>query len=259
VTDTATSVRPVTEDAFLGGALRVLQPQSGYRAGLDAVLLAAAAPVNLGQREQVLDVGAGVGLVGLAVARRIPDARITLVEREPELAALARANAERNGLCDRVRVIEADVMRRLSEFPDLSLGVESFDHVLANPPYHKRGATTAAATAAKAASHLMPAGDLERWTRFMTAMARPGGSATLIHKVEALPELLAALEGRFGALKVLPLHPRTTLPAIRVIVQGIKGSRAPLQILAGLTLHAEGGGFTSEAERLLRAGEPLAL
>jgi len=108
-----------TDDAFLGGSLRILQPKDGYRAGIDAVLLAAAAPVRVSRKERVLDVGAGVGVVGLAVARRAPRADMTLVERESLLAHLARCNIERNGLQARVRLVQADVSRRLDELPEL--------------------------------------------------------------------------------------------------------------------------------------------
>jgi FkbM family methyltransferase len=102
---------PTTDDAFLGGALQMLQPQNSYRAGLDAVLLAAAASILPGAGARVLDVGAGVGVVGLAVARRVADAHVTLVERDPQLAALACANIARNQLADRASLIEADVSR----------------------------------------------------------------------------------------------------------------------------------------------------
>ena len=92
----------VTRDAFLGGAIYVLQPKAGYRAGLDAVLLAAACPVGPGFSsgvggESVLDCGAGVGTAALCIAARVPSARLTLVEREPELVALARDNISANG------------------------------------------------------------------------------------------------------------------------------------------------------------------
>ncbi len=192
------STPTTTDDAFLGGALQVLQPQSGYRAGLDAVLLAAAATAGPGTR--MLDVGAGVGVVGLAVARRIPDAHVTLVERDPLLADLARANIDRNGLSDRVRLIKADVAQPLGELAELDALAETFDCVLANPPYHAHGRGTAARDAIKANANAMAEGDLDRWVRFMTAMARPGGRAILIHKAEALPELIAACNGRFGEL-----------------------------------------------------------
>lgn len=246
-----------TDDAFLGGALQVLQPQSGYRAGLDAVLLAAAAPA--GPATRMLDVGAGVGVVGLAVARRIPDAHVTLVERDPLLAGLARTNIDRNGLSDRVGLIEADVAQPLGEQPGLGALAETFDCVLANPPYHAHGRGTAARDAIKANANAMPEGDLDRWARCMAAMARPGGSAILIHKAEALPELIAACTGRFGELLLVPIHPRASSPASRVILRGIKGSRAPLQIHPGLVLHDSTGCFMPQVEAILRQGAALDL
>jgi FkbM family methyltransferase len=249
--------RSVTDDAFLGGALRILQPKDGYRAGVDAVLLAASAPVKAGQRERVLDVGAGVGVVGLAVARRIADAEVVLVERDARLAALARANVERNALSGRVRVVEADVEQPLGRQPALAAMAESFDHVLANPPFHTQGSGTAAADATKAAANAMAGDSLVGWSRFMAAMARPSGTAAVIHKAEALAALLAAWNGRFGSVKVLPIHPRRDAAAIRVIVHGIKGSRAPLGILPQLTLHGDDNGFRPEIDRILRQGAGL--
>jgi FkbM family methyltransferase len=242
----------ITDDAFLGGALNILQPREGYRAGIDAVLLAAAAPVKAGRRERVLDVGAGVGVVGLAVAHRAPRASVTLVEREPALARLARDNAERNGLATRVRVLEADVSRRLEQLEQLATEAESFDHVLANPPYNPQGAGTVSVEALKAAANVMPDGNLARWARFMTAMARPGGTATMIHRADAVGEVLQAFAGRFGGLVVFPLFPREGASASRVLVQGRKGSSAPVELRPGLVLHGPGNGFRPEVEAILR-------
>lgn len=248
-----------TDDVFLGGALRILQPRAGYRAGLDAVLLAAATPLAATGRGTVLDAGAGVGVVGLAVARRVPGADVTLVEREQGLARLARANIERNGLGSRVRVLEADIARPLADLPGLHALAQTFDHVLANPPFHTEGRGTAAGTPLKAAAHAMPEGDLERWLRFLAAMAKPGGTATLVHRADALGGLLAACAGRFGGLTVLPVHARAGEPAGRVLVQGTKGSRAPLVLRPGLVLHEPDGRFRPEVEAVLRAGAALGI
>jgi tRNA1(Val) A37 N6-methylase TrmN6 len=254
-----TTKRLVTDDAFLGGALRILQPKEGYRAGIDAVLLAAAAPANAGGAERVLDVGAGVGVVGLSVARRVADASVTLVEREPILADLARANVGRNDLGARVRVIVADVARRLDDLPELRPDAEGFDHVLANPPYNAEATGTVSVEALKAAASAMPGGNLARWARFMAAMAKPGGSATVIHRADAVGEILSAFAGRFGGAIVFPLYPRAGQSAIRVLVQGIKGSNAPLQLRPGLVLHEVDSSFTAEAEAILRHGAALSL
>jgi tRNA1(Val) A37 N6-methylase TrmN6 len=246
-----------TEDVFLGGGLSILQPKSGYRAGLDAVLLAAAAPARDG--DLVLDAGAGVGVVGLAVARRVPYARVVLVERDSSLAALARRNVEHNDLSERVHVIDADLAGPLAEAAELHAAAESFHHVLANPPFHVEGRGTAAAEPIKAGAHAMPSGDLQRWARFMASMARPGGTATMIHRADALGRILAVLDGRFGAAHVLPIHPRAGEPASRVLVQATKGSRAPLQLRPGLILHNADNSFRPEAEAILRHGAALDL
>jgi FkbM family methyltransferase len=257
--ETASVPDGLTDDAFLGGSLRILQPEEGYRAGIDAVLLAAAAPTRSGRKERVLDVGAGVGVVGLALARRMPRADVTLAEREAALCDLARSNIARNDLEARMRVVQADVSRRLEDLPQLQADAESFDHVLANPPYNPEGAGTVSLEVLKAASNVMPGGNLARWARFMAAMARPGGSATMIHRADAVGEVLSAFAGRFGGLLVYPLYPREGKSAIRVLVQGIKGSNAPVELRPGLVLHEAGNRFRSEVEAVLRHGGGLSL
>lgn len=245
----------VTEDAFLGGRVRVLQPKSGYRAGLDAVFLAASAPIESGQDCQVLDVGAGVGTVGLCVAARCPLARVTLLERVPALAELAQRNVMLNGFEGRVRIVNAAVGSAADVLSAFDVRADGFDHVLANPPYHAEGRGTAAPDALKAVSHAMPEAGLDDWVRFMARMTVPGGTATMVHKADALAAILAAFDRRFGDVRVLPLYPREGEAASRVIVQGIKGSRAPMALLHGCVLHeADGNGFTAAARAVLRDG-----
>lgn len=251
-----------TSDAFLGGALDILQPSRGYRAGLDAVLLAAACGVETGDQARVLDAGAGVGVAGLCVARRVPDAHVTLVEREPELAALARQNATRNGLDARIRVVELDVAEGgagINRARDLDTGIcaGAFSHVIANPPYFTEGRGTRSPADLKAASHEMADGALDQWCRFLATAAASDGLVTVIHRADALGALLDGLGRRFGGLRVLPLYPRAGAEAHRVIVQGRKGSRAPLRLLQGIELHGEGNGFVPVIDAILRHGAAL--
>lgn len=247
----------VTDDAFLGGKLKLLQPRSGYRAGIDAVLLAAAVPVSPANQECVLDAGGGVGTVGLSVVRRCAETTAVLLERAPRLVELAQENVRRNGLQDQVKVFSGDLTASWSEMAGEGLAPESFDHVVANPPFHTDGNGTPSPDPWKSVAHSMPEGDLDLWGRLMARMAVPGGTATMIHKADALPLVIGALAGRFGGLRVLPIYPRVGQPANRIIVQGTKGSKAPLVILPGFILHGEGNAFTPAAEAILRHGEPL--
>lgn len=251
----------MTNDAFLDGAVMLLQPRRGYRAGIDAVFLAATAQPQDGSTSLVvLDAGAGVGTVGLLAAHRLRrqvDVRVTLVERSPELADVAVRNARANGLDERVRVVCADFLAPAAELEAKGLVRESFDLVLSNPPFHIDANGTMSANELKAGAHAMGASDLERWARAMARLTRPGGEIVVIHKAEVLPELLAALAPRFGGLRIMPLYPRTGEPASRVLIKGIKGSRAPMALLPGGPLHNEGNAFTSAATAILRHGAGL--
>jgi FkbM family methyltransferase len=246
-----------SDDLFLGGALCVRQPRDGYRAGTDAVLLAALIDSKTAGAGPLLDAGAGVGVVGLCVAARCPEARVVLVEREPHMVALARFNISHNNLAGRVSAIEADITRATGALERAGIASESFPIVLANPPYHDDRRSTAAESLLRAAAHQMPEEALDAWARFMCRMAAPGGRAALIHKAEALPRILEAFDGRFGAVSVLPIHSRAGDPAIRVIVEGIKGSRAPLSIRPGMVLHGPDQDFVPEVEAIFRHGAAL--
>lgn len=249
----------LTDDAFLGGRLRILQPRDGYRAGLDAVLLAATVRGDASTGDlRIVDAGAGVGVVGLCVAARLARAHVVMVEREADHVAIAEQNISRNGVSDRVEVVAGDVTGPLSTFDTTAAGRETATHVLANPPFTPSGRGSVPPNALKAAAHQMPDHDLDDWARFCAHVLMPAGVAALIHRADALRSVLEAMSGRFGSLAVVPIYPRLGEPATRIIVTGVKGSRAPVSIRPGLVLHAQDGkGFRPEIETILRDGAPL--
>jgi tRNA1(Val) A37 N6-methylase TrmN6 len=254
-----TTPQPWTDDVFLGDRLKIRQPVRGYRAGADAVLLAATVIAAEGAPLEVLDVGSGAGVIGLCVAARLPGARVALLEREAELAELAHFNTAANAFQDRVRPVRASITEPLSGDARAALPADSFTHVLANPPFHDEHRGTPASSALKAASHAMAEGDLDAWVKFMARMTAPHGTATLIHKAEALPAVLETFGARFGGMIVKPIQARRDGPAIRIIVCGRKGSRAPLVLQRPFILHDEGNSFTREANAILRHGASLEL
>jgi len=249
----------LTDDAFLGGALHLLQPRHGARAGTDAVMLAASVSEATDQQAHVLDAGCGVGAVALCLAWRLPRVRVTGVEIDSALCGLARRNIARNGLDGRVTVINGDVTGAFSQLEAHGILREGYHHVVANPPYLREGGVRAPGDAGKRRAHVMTPGGLDEWVRFLAACAAPGGRFWMIHRGDALKNLLDALGGRFGGVRLYPLFPRAGAPATRLIVSAIKGSRAGLQILPGLTLHRADGGYTEMAEAVLRHGAALPL
>ncbi len=248
-----------TRDAFLDGRLTIRQPASGPRTAIDALFLAAAVPAVAGKKQKILEAGAGSGVASLALCARVQDARITGVEVQPGLAALARENARLNDFSERCRIIEADITARAQVLEHAGLVRESFDHVAANPPFYISSRHREAADPQVARAYGAKPGDLEKWVRFLATMAAPRATVTMIHTAEVLGELLALLEGRFGGVAVYPLFAREGAPAKRILVQGIKGSRAPAELLSGLVLHKPNGDYTEAADAVLRGMAGLSL
>jgi tRNA1(Val) A37 N6-methylase TrmN6 len=237
-----------TKDRLLGGRVVLRQPQRGFRAGLDAVLLAAFVPARPGQR--AIEAGCGSGAGFLCLAARVPGLAITAVEREAAMAALARGNAAANGCA--ATVIEADI-GDASAARDLP----PCDHAFANPPYWP-GGTPPPGALRRAATHEDGAG-LGAWGHFLAARVRTGGTVGLVLPAARFDAGVAALRAAgCGSMVLLPLAPRAGMEAKRVLLRGRKGGRGPARILPAFVLHEADGRFTPEAEAILRDGAALA-
>jgi tRNA1(Val) A37 N6-methylase TrmN6 len=219
-------------DGFLDGRLRLRQSAAGHRAGTDAVLLAAATPQD--PQGLILDIGAGAGAVGLMAALRAPRATVGLVEIDRESCALARENVAANALEARVSVYEVDVLSAKSR-RDAGLVDEKAALVLTNPPFHDAGRVRVTPDADKARAHVASA-PLAEWIRACLALLAPGGAFVMIHRADALAECLLAVEGRLGGVSIEPIHTRSDAPATRILLRGVKGSKAPLSILKAIVV-----------------------
>jgi tRNA1(Val) A37 N6-methylase TrmN6 len=247
----------LTDDAVLGGRLRLTQKRRGHRVGHDAILLAAATGAVSGDR--TVDLGAGVGAAGLALAMRVPDVQVTLVEIDAELADLAAQNILRNGLGERVRALNLDVTAPADAFAAAGLGPGVADRVLMNPPFNNPDRQNVSPDPERRSAHAAPSSMLAEWIGAAVWLLHSAGTLTMIWRADGLAEVLSALEPRFGGMTVLPVHGNAGQPAIRVLVRATKGSRAPLALLPGLTLNGSDGRPTAEAENVLRHARPLPL
>lgn len=243
----------LTSDDFLGGRLKILQPQRGYRAGVDPVLLAASVPAKPGQT--VLELGCGVGVATLCLASRVPDLTLTGLELQTDYADLARRNAAANGFA--VHVETGD----LSRMPD-GLRAQQFDHVIANPPYFDRVSSTPADDPGRetALGETLP---LEDWVKQAAKRCASKGHVSFIQRADRLPDLLSCAGRHLGSLEVLPLIPRAGRAARLVILRGRKGGRAGFRLHHGWVLHA-GDAHDGDRENynkatacILRLGAPL--
>ncbi len=240
-----------TEDAVLDGRVKLTQPARGYRAGLDAALLAAACDAAAGER--VIEAGCGAGGALLAAAMRRPGAHFTGVERDPAALALAQTNIAANGLADRVEAVAGDVALRFS-----GLGLAPFDAALANPPFFDDPDALRGPAAERRGAWMADDG-LAAWVGFLSKAVREGGTITLIHRADRLGDLLALLDAKCGSCQVRPIHPFADQPAKRVLVRAVKTGKAPLRLLPPLVLHdRDGGKHSAETEAILRGEAALA-
>jgi tRNA1(Val) A37 N6-methylase TrmN6 len=244
-----------SEDAVLGGRLTLRQPLLGHRVGHDAILLAAATAAHAG--EHAVDLGAGVGAAGLALARRVEGLAVTLVEIDPILTQLGRDNAERNGLASPVRAVSLDIAAPDAAFAAVGLEKEAVDRVLMNPPFN--ALQNSSPEPGRRTAHAAPRGTLRQWVHTASRLLRAEGVLTLIWRADGLDEVLAELVFGFGAVSLLPVHPKPGAPAIRVLARATKGSGAPLSLLSGLVLADATGKPSEAAENVLRHGGVLPL
>lgn len=245
----------LSSDRFLGGRLTLRQPRRGYRAGIDAVLLAASIEARAG--EHVLELGCGAGAAALCLGRRVAGVALTGVERQPDYADLARSNARDNAI--EMQVVTTD----LTALPD-HLRNAAFDHVMMNPPYHLPTRATRSDDPGRAGA-LFEETALSAWVDTATRRLKAKGSLTVIQKIERLPEVLAAFDRRLGSVVVRPLVPRAGRDATLVLVRARKGGRAAFRLTSPLVLHegathpGDRDHYRAEVAGILREGAALSV
>jgi tRNA1(Val) A37 N6-methylase TrmN6 len=230
-----------TLDTFFGGRLHIRQPADGHRVGTDAMLLLALARSLSGQR--VADFGAGAGVAGLGLAMLEPERKLTLVERDASIAALAHENSERNELLVNTRIVQAD-LTSAKAISAAGIDPASLDLVMMNPPFLIEGRARLSPVDYRRAAHAMTEDGLGNWIKAARRALVPGGWLALIHRADAVGDVLAHLATGFGAVSITPVHPVVAAPANRILVAARMQSKAPIEIRPALVLHDPDGAFT---------------
>jgi tRNA1(Val) A37 N6-methylase TrmN6 len=250
----ATAGMTITQDAVLGGRLTLRQPKRGHRVGHDAMLLAAAVPAHAGER--AVDLGAGIGSAGLALARRVPGVDVVLAEIDEALCELAAENIRLNALQERARVVNLDVTVS-GAFDAAGIDPGSIDHVLTNPPFNDPARQNVSPDALRRLAHAAPRAVLALWVNTARRLLRTGGVLTLIWRADDLPAVLATLAG-FGDVGVMPVLPRPDADPIRILLRAVAGAPAAApRMERPLLLNTADGQPAGETEAILRGGEAL--
>ncbi len=249
----STHANATTRDLFLGGKIEVIQPaKKGHRAGLDAILIAAALQPKISGL--VADLGAGSGTAGLACIALRPELKALLVENNPLMAKLAFQTsklAKNQALRARVEVLEADVTTSGRKRESAGLITESCDYVILNPPYNDSNTNRASDDADRADAHMMGEGGLDAWMRTATSILKPRGMLAMIYRSQSIGQIIAATQGRFGGVTIAPIYSRVDEPAKRLLVRATKGSKAPVTFAPPIIIHNRDGSYTEKIDAVL--------
>lgn len=236
-----------TVDALLGGRLRIIQPKSGYRFSLDALLLAHFAVLREG--EACIDLGTGSGVVALLLASRCPGGRVLGIDIQQELAAMAQRSAELNGLAGSVEIRHGDIRRR----PELLFQPASFDVAVFNPPYRRLRSGRTNPDHAKAVARHEVEGSAADFLAAAGLALRGGGRAYAIYPARRMVELLVRMRAAGIEPKRLRIvHSRSGGRGEFVLVEGVKGGREELTVLAPLVIYSDGHVYTAEMAALFQ-------
>jgi len=237
-----------TIDVFHRGRFQLVQPKKiGHRSGMDAMILAATIPDDASGK--LADLGAGAGAAGLAVASRVENITVTLVEQSPVMLDFAHrslaleANAAYH---NRIEILGADVTLTGTARRTAGLADRSCNWVILNPPYNDASDRRPPDELRAQARAMSDSDVFEKWLRTACAILAPDGQVSVIARPGSIGLILDAFEGRFGATEITPVHPRPDDEALRILVTAIKHSRAALKICPPLVIHEGAGHQFSE-------------
>ncbi len=235
-----------TNDYLLDKKVKIFQPVNGYRASSDAVLLSSL-PQNLKPTDNILDVGSGTGGIALCLSHRFPQNSVTGLEIQPDLCELANFSAEQNGFA-RTQFFNCDIKNK-----NLPVANCSFTHVISNPPYSEHDMPSP--NHSKALAHNHSGLDLNSWINFCLKMLKPFGHLYLIHRAEALPQILTSLSGKAGKIQIIPVYSKPKQNAKRVMIIAQKDAKTPASVLPPLYIYDATDDYTSAARQILREGK----
>lgn len=242
------------ETTLLRGRVKLIQPEKGFHASMDSVFLAAAVNTSL-KNAKLLDMGCGVGTVGLCVTSRIQDIELIGIDIQPELIVLAEKNAASNNI--HAQFINSNIK------DEKIIENNYFNEVIMNPPYVEAGTHITSPDKIKATSHDEGISEttLEEWIKYAHQKLKQGGTLSVIHRADRLDDIILHLTKKrwFGSIIIYPMYSYKGENAKRVIVKARKERYEKLSIKQGIVIHNPDGKYTNEAEEILSNAKGLEL
>lgn len=222
------------------GSIKICQPRKGYRFSVDALILADF--VNLKIIKRAVDIGAGTGIIGIILAKKYPEANITMIEIQPELAELAIENVKLNRIEERIKIICMDA----KEFNETG-----FDLAITNPPFRRPGTGRMSPKEEKALARHELSLTITDIVRIGQRSLKHRGRLCMIHLPERLAEIVRIMSKHDLEVKRLRfVHSKLNTEAKMVLIEAVKGGRVSLRVEPPLYVYNEEGTYTEEMRKI---------
>ena len=232
----------VTKNKILNGGLELFQPKDGFRFGLDSILLYA----SVGKYENCIELGSGVGVVLISLAKRFPKSRLLGIEKNKELIEIAKKNIKLNNL-EHLNIdyycLDLKAKKFLSELNN------TFDRVVMNPPYFNVNSVLSSKNKSKVYSRYEE--DIYSWFEAAYDKLKPKGYLNFIFRSDYLNIAMGCLSEKWGDIKLYPLWPMKGKKAKLTLIQAKKDSKSSVNLLPGLILHNNDGSYTRACSDIL--------
>ena len=234
-----------TEDAFFDGAITVRQQRYGYRFSIDSILLAGHVQPKYGDR--VVDLGTGCGIIPLILGFRNPNIRIYGIEIQKELADLAAMNVSLNHMENQIEILCND-LKELNNGP-VKLPV---DLIVCNPPYRRTESGRINPSRQKAVARHEIKVTLKDIMTAARRILKVSGRLIMVYRSIRMTDLLFQMRSFDIEPKwIRMVHSFQGDSAKMILVKGIKGAGAEIEIAAPLYIYNRDGTYTKEAEKML--------
>ncbi len=181
------SVEPHETLDAISGHFRIFQLRDGHRFSTDDILTAWYGTTWCPAAHTALDLGSGIGTVGMICAWRLPGAKFVTIEAQSESVALAKKSASYNGIENRYEIREGDFRA-----PEILAKEEKFDLITGSPPYFPLGDGVESEHPQKLACRFELRGNIADYCATAAQHLAPGGFFACVFPHE--PAQLARVE-----------------------------------------------------------------
>lgn len=228
--------------------LKIIQNTEGFCFGIDSVLLTEFAK-DMKKNKTIVDLGTGTGIIGILLTKKVEASKVIGVELQKDVAKMAKRSVELNNLQNVMQIINEDVH-------SLSLEKNSFDYIVTNPPYKKRGTGIINKEDKQLISRHETTVNLEEWIEVASNLLKDNGAIYMVHRPERLNEIIQDLRKyKLEPKRIRFVYPKKNKDANLVLIKAVKYANEFLKVEKPLIIYNEDGSYTDEILKIYEEGK----